>query len=211
MIEIHPVQPFDLEALYRIALATGDGGADATALYRDPKLIGHIYAGPYVALCPETVFVAEDTDGVSGYIVGATDTHAFETRLETEWWPDLRAEYADPADVPQADRTPDQRRIHTIHHPRQTPSGIADAYPSHLHINLLPRVRGRGVGRALMDRWLAAVCELGSTGAHLAVGTANARAIRFYTAYGFRTLAAVPRPALGAVWLGITLRRDGPV
>jgi ribosomal protein S18 acetylase RimI-like enzyme len=210
MIEIRPVQPDDLDALYRIALATGDGGADAVALYRDPKLVGHIYAGPYAVLCPETVFVAEDTEGVGAYIVGAADTLAFETRLEAQWWPDLRAEYADSADVPQADRTPDQRRIHAIHRPRQTPSEIADAYPSHLHINLLPRLRGRGVGRALMDRWLAAVCEIGSTGAHLAVGVANARAIRFYTAYGFRVLASVPHPAVGAVWLGITLRRDGP-
>lgn len=210
MIEIRPVQSDDLDALYRIALATGDGGADAAALYRDPNLIGHIYAGPYALLCPRTVFVAEDDDGIGGYIVGAADTPAFEARMEAGWWPALRTVYPTPADVPQADRTPDQRRIHAIHHPRHTPSEITDAYPSHLHINLLSRLRGRGVGRALMDRWLAAVCEIGSTGAHLAVGVANARAIRFYTAYGFRVLASVPHPAIGAVWLGITLRGDGP-
>ena len=156
------------------------------------------------------MFVAQDTDGVGGYIVGAADTLAFETRLEAEWWPDLRAEYADYADTPHAERTPDQRRVHAIRQPRRTPSEIANAYPSHLHINLLPRLRGHGVGRALMDRWLAAVSESGSTGAHLATGAANTRAIRFYTAYGFRALALVPHSVSGAVWLGIALRRDGP-
>ncbi len=210
MIDIRPVQPHDLDALYRIALATGDGGRDAAGQYRDPKLLGHIYVGPYAKLCPQTVFVAMDAYGVAGYIVGAADTRAFETKLEAEWWPDLRADYADCRDVPRADRTPDQRRIHAIHHPHRTPGEIVEAYPSHLHINLLPRLRGRGVGRALMERWLAAVSESGSTGAHLAVGVVNTWAIRFYTACGFHELAWATDFVSGAIWMGIALRRGAP-
>jgi ribosomal protein S18 acetylase RimI-like enzyme len=205
MVAIRPVRADDLDALYRIALATGDGGADASALYRDPKLLGHIYVAPYVVLCPQTVFVAEDADSVGGYIVGAADTPAFETRLEAEWWPGLRTTYPAPCDVSRAEWTRDQRMTHMIHHPRRTPNEITDVYPSHLHINLLPRLRGRGAGRALMDRWLRAVYAAGSTGAHLAVGSANARAIRFYTENGFRALAWPPYPAVGAIWLGIAL------
>lgn len=206
MTVIRPVRADDLDALYRIALATGDGGADAAALYRDPDLVGHIYAAPYVVLCPETVFVAEDTDGVGGYIVGAADTRAFEARLQAEWWPRLQTTYPPPPDTPRADWSADQRRADTIHHPRRTPGEITHAYPSHLHINLLPRLRGRDLGRALMDRWLRAIGEMGSTGAHLAVGRANRRAIRFYTAYGFHELDWAPRLAAGAVWMGIVLR-----
>ncbi len=205
MIDIRPFRADDLDALYRIALATGDGGADAGALYRDPKLLGHIYAAPYAVLCPETVFVAEDADGVGGYIVGAADTPAFEARLEAEWWPRLRATYAEPADVPQADWTLDQRRIRTIHHPRRTPSEITSTYPSHLHINLLPALRGRDVGRRLMGRWLQAIRQFGSPGAHLAVGRDNTRAIRFYTACGFRELTRLPHPVAGAAWFGVIL------
>jgi ribosomal protein S18 acetylase RimI-like enzyme len=209
MIEIRPFGADDLDALYRIALATGDGGADASALYRDPRLVGHIYAAPYATLCPETVFVAEDDGRVEGYIVGAADTRAFETRLETAWWPDLRAAYGDPVHIPRHDWTLDQRRINTIHHPPRTPQAIAGAYPSHLHLNLLPALRGRDVGRRLMDRWLQAIRHLGSPGAHLAVGRANTRAVRFYTAYGFRELALSPHPVAGAVWMGIALGRGG--
>jgi ribosomal protein S18 acetylase RimI-like enzyme len=205
MIEIRPVRADDLDTLYRISLATGDGGADASAPYRDPKLIGHIYAAPYVVLCPETVFVAEDDDKVGGYIVGAAYTDAFEARLETEWWPALRPAYPEAAGVPRDDWTLDQRRIHTIHHPSRTPHALTSAFPSHLHINLLPAFRGRDVGRRLMDQWTRAVRLLGSPGAHLAVGRANTRAIRFYTAYGFHELAGPPHPAAGAVWLGIAL------
>ncbi len=205
MIGIRAVRADDLEALYRIALATGDGGADAAALYRDPKLVGHIYAAPYAVLCPETVFVAEDADGVGGYIVGAAGTRDFEARLEAEWWPRLRAIYPDPVATARDGWSPDQRRCHAIHHPHRTPVMISAGYPSHLHINLLPRLRGREVGKRLMDRWIDAVRALRSGGVHLAVGTTNARAIRFYAAYGFRALDGVPHVAKGAVWLGMKL------
>jgi ribosomal protein S18 acetylase RimI-like enzyme len=207
MVAIRAVRADDLDALYRIALATGDGGADATALYRDPKLLGHIYVAPYVALCPETVFVAEDADGVGGYIVGAADTPAFETRLGAEWWPRLRAIYPDPGAATGDGWSPDQRRCHTIHHPRRTPAMISADYPAHLHINLLPSLRGREIGRRLMDRWINAVRALGSSGAHLAVGTTNTRAIRFYAAYGLRALDEVPQETKGALWMGMKLRR----
>jgi len=64
MAEIRAFWPSDLDDLYRICLATGAGGDDASGLYRDPKLIGHVYAAPYANLSPPTVFVVEDADGV---------------------------------------------------------------------------------------------------------------------------------------------------
>jgi GNAT superfamily N-acetyltransferase len=200
--DIRPSQRGDLEDLYAIALATGDAGADATGLYKDPKLIGHIYAAPYALLEPGCALVAQDGAGVAGYIVGARDTPAFEERLEAEWWPTLRPLYDDPTDKPPADWNADEMRAWQIHHPRLTPERITAPYPSHLHINLLPRLQGRGVGRALMDRWLATVKALGSTGAHLGVGPGNLRAMQFYAAYGWRVLeAASPR----TTWLAMDL------
>src|SRR5580700_2330225 len=90
---IRPYRPSDLDELYRICLLTGDAGQDATPLYQDPRLLGHIFAAPYGILEPSLAFVAEDAVGVGGYIVGALDTQAFEARLESEWWPGLRGRY----------------------------------------------------------------------------------------------------------------------
>lgn len=207
MITIRPVRASDLDALYRVALETGDGGADASALYRDAKLLGHIYAAPYAVLSPETVFVAACGPVVVGYIVGASDTAAFEASLEATWWPTLRAVYPDPAEASRADWTLDQRRMRTIHHPPRTPCQITDVYPSHLHINLLPAARGEGVGQALVGRWLRTVQELRSTGVHLAVGVSNTRAIRFYELCGFREPHGLPSPTAGARWLALALPR----
>lgn len=190
----------DLDAIYKIALKTGASGEDASALYADPRLVGHVYAAPYVLLEPGSAFVAEDGEGVGGYIVGTADTRGFDERLEAEWWPKLRPGLADPA-PPAETWTADQRMAFLIHHPFRTPSRIVARYPSHLHINLLPRLQGRGLGTRLMDRWLARMKELGSPGAHLGVGGANVRGCAFYKAYGFTKLEETPY----AIWYGMAL------
>src|SRR3974377_815697 len=138
MIEIRAFRPADLDDLYSICLATGAGGDDASALYRDRKLVGHVYAAPYATLSPRTVFVVEHAEGIGGYIVGAPDTRDFETRLETEWWPSLRNHYEDPFNEPCSDLSGDLLMTYKIHHPGRTASEIVEPYPSHLHINLLP-------------------------------------------------------------------------
>jgi len=178
------VRPDDLGALYEIALATGDNGQDASGQHQDGRMVGHIYAAPYATLEPGSAFVAEDRQGVAGYIVGTHDTDAFEARMEAEWWPPLRAQYA----LPQGDYrgwSADQLRAYQIHRPQPPPKRVTQRYPSHLHINLLPRLQGKGVGKRMIDTWLGRMRELGSPGAHLGVGAKNTRAIRFYRAYGF--------------------------
>ena len=205
MAEIRTYRSEDLDALYRICLETGDAGKDATALYTDPRVIGHVYAAPYAVLSPETVFIAADDEGVAGYIVGPVDTKAFEEQMEAEWWPRLRAQLKDPADMAPHSWSRDERMRFLIHHPVKTPGRIAKGHPSHLHINLLPRLQGKGFGKRLIDTWLDAMRERGSPGAHLGVGTANEHAVGFYRHYGFRELERLGPPA-NVIWFGMALR-----
>jgi ribosomal protein S18 acetylase RimI-like enzyme len=206
--DIRPYRPDDLEALYRIALATGDSGGDAAHLYGDLKLVGHLYAAPYAILNPQTAFVAEDEEGVAGYILGAADTRAFEALAEECWWPTLRPFYRDPVDTLHSQWSADQRLSYLIHHPWRAPARIVEPFPSHLHIDLLPRLQGRGLGRRLMDLWLATVRALGSKGAHLGVSPANARAIRFYRAYGLTEPVLAKPPPAGVLWFAVELAGD---
>ncbi|MES1990232.1 MAG: GNAT family N-acetyltransferase [Pseudomonadota bacterium] len=185
-MNIRHVTKDDLPALYDIALKTGDAGQDATHLHKDPKLIGHIYAAPYAIFEPESGFVVEDDEGVAGYIVGTCNTLAFDDLLENEWWPLLRKNYADPSDIPFNEWNADQLRAFLIHYPFKVPQRIVDTYPSHLHINLLPRLQGKGVGVQLIDRWLQQMDMAGSRGVHLGVAPTNERALYFYRNYGFK-------------------------
>lgn len=202
MTLLRPFETRDLDTLYAIALVTGASGEDASALYRDGKLIGHIYAAPYALLSPETAFVAEDDDGVAGYIVGVLDTHAFDDRLEREWWPALRAQYADPSGTPPSGWDADQKRSFLIYHPKRTLDAVVDAFPSHIHMNLLPRLQGRGVGRGLLDRWLREARSLGADGVHLGANADNLRAIRFWQRHGFRRLDV---PGEASAWFGLRI------
>src|SRR3546814_10637207 len=129
MAGIRGVRPDDRDALYAVVWATGHEGGDAAALYRDPRLRGHVYAGPYAALHPELVLVAEDAGGVAGYVLGTADTRAFEDRQEAEWWPPLRAAYPDPADTPPDRRTADQQRCHRIHRSEEHTSELQSLMP----------------------------------------------------------------------------------
>lgn len=195
---IRPYEDGDLEDLYRICLLTADNGGDATPLHCDPQLPGHLYAAPYGLFEPSLAFVAEDDAGVGGYVIGALDSHAFEERLESQWWPRLRERYPEPP-PPLAPRqwTPDQRSAYRIHHPWHTPDDLAARYPSHLHIDLVPRLQGGGNGSAMIRTLLAALAAQGSPGVHLHTGKANVRAIGFYRHLGFAELSA---SALGIIF-----------
>ena len=188
---IRPYKPDDLDDLYRICLQTAANGQDATSLFRDPKLPGYVHVAPYVTLEPSLAFVAEDRSGLGGYIVGALDTRAFEQRLERDWWPALRARYAEPS-PDQADdlSRPEQYAIHDLHHPWSTADDLARCFPSHMHINLIPRLQGRGIGRRLIETITSSLRNHGSPGLHLLVGFSNQRAAGFYRHVGFTEFPA---------------------
>lgn len=180
MSTIRPATLHDLPGLYRVCLETGDSGRDATLLYRNPDLLGHVYVGPYVVGQLDLAFVVADADGVAGYCLGAADTRAFEAWEEEHWWPLLRDQYP-----LTAGSTPDDEIVRLLHSPPQPPDSVVVPYPSHMHIDLLERIRGQGVGRALVQRLLDALSERGSTGVHLGVGLDNDNAQAFYRHLGF--------------------------
>lgn len=179
---IRPFRPGEERALYDICLRTGASGEDATGRYRDPNLLGEIFVGPYLRLAPALAFVSEDESGVAGYVLGVADTSAFEKSCERDWWPPLRARYHPDTFPPNS---PDARLVHTIHNPRATTADVVERYPAHLHIDLLPRLQGRGYGRRMLESLFAALRAAGVPAVHLGVGLANQRAIAFYDRMGF--------------------------
>ena len=93
-----------------------------------------------------------------------------------------------PAGVPRDQWTPEQAKAHLIHHPWLPPGELASRYPSHLHINLVPRLQSGGHGRRLISRLTDELRRHGSCGVHLGVRPANVRAIGFYRHIGFTQL-----------------------
>ncbi len=147
---IRPYHPSDLCALYRVCLLTGDSGSDASLLYRDPELLGHVYVGPYAVLEPDLSFVLTHSGSPCGYVLGTRSSVDFYERCERDWFPVLRERY--PLPSPE-DVSMDAAMIRHIHAGHRANPGLA-AYPAHLHIDLLPAAQGSGWGRKMIETLL---------------------------------------------------------
>ncbi|MFF5297351.1 GNAT family N-acetyltransferase [Paractinoplanes globisporus] len=199
MPEIRPYRPRDRAALYDICVRTADSGGDARGHYSSDDLMGDIFAGPYVQLDPEVAFVVDDGGEAVGYVVGTPDTAGFVKRWTAEWIPFLGGKYPVPPPPP---RTPSEDMIAALYRPERmlVPGIDLDAFPAHLHIDLLPPYQGRGFGRKLIDRFTHAV---GAPGVHLGMRSTNVNARAFYDRLGFEELAV---PGAGPItYLGLRI------
>ena len=193
---LRPANLGDSEAFYAISTATGDGGRDAAPLHDHARTIGDLYSVPYLHLAPELSFVIEDEEGVGGFVVGSRDTRAFAARLGREWLPQRQAAYPAP-DTPWLNRH-DRARIEALHAPPETPEAVISEYPAHMHMNLDARLRGRGAGRRLFERFLDALGP-DAPGLHIGAHSTNAGGIAFWHAMGFRRLGS---STAETVWMG---------
>lgn len=192
----------DEPGAYYVCLKTGDYGGDGEAFYsEDPNALGRIFVGPYLAYEPELSLILEDEEGICGYALSAFDSRAFFARYDTEWRRDLCARFPEPqGDSSQWTRV--QQVHHWYHHPDYFCPEPYETYPSHLHIDLLPRAQSRGFGRRMLEQLMDALCRRGSPGAHLGVSTLNTPALGFYQRLGFRELTRVGSGRDGCVYLG---------
>lgn len=186
--KIRRCEPRDEAAVYEVCLKTGHAGNDATHLHDNPRALGHIYVGPYMHLEPELAFVLEDQIGVCGYVLGALDSAKFYQAYLSEWLPCIRAQHPEPTGDP-ASWTPTQKIYYEYYHPEVFYPQPISEYPSHMHIDLLPRAQGRGWGTRMTETLLQGLIASGSPGVHLAMNGANNRAYAFYRKLGFDELA----------------------
>ena len=185
---IRPARPTDQADAYYVCLKTGDHGKDGEPFYpEDPDALGRIFVGPYLKFEPDLSLILEDDQGICGYAFGAFDSRAFFTRYEREWRPDLCARFPDPKGDPNQ-WTRVQEVYSWYHHPDYFCPEPYATYPSHLHIDLLERARGRGYGRRMLEQVMKKLRQRGSPGAHLGVSALNQPAFEFYQRLGFREL-----------------------
>src|SRR5690606_7372227 len=93
------------------------------------------------------------------------------------------------SDVCSSDLPSGWTRVQEVHSWYHRPAYFCpepyEAWPSHLHIDLLPRVQRRGYGRRLIETLVARLRDAGSPGVHLGVHPSNTGAIAFYHRLGF--------------------------
>ncbi|MEU6035158.1 GNAT family N-acetyltransferase [Actinomadura sp. NPDC047616] len=180
-----PYRPGDRDAVYDVCVRTAHEGGDSRHIYPDLELMPSLFAGPYVHLEPELAFVLDDGERAVGYIVGTADTAAFVKEYRASWLPTLVERYPAPSGPPV---TPSDAMIELMHDPERMLVPGLEAYPAHLHIDLLPEHQRQGHGRALMRAFLDALRRRNVPAVHLGMVTANTAARAFYDRLGFHEI-----------------------
>ena len=202
---IRPARSGDEPGAYYVCLKTGDYGKDGEPFYRDdPDALGRIFVGPYLAYEPELSLILEDAEGVCGYALGAYDSRAFYARYEAEWRRELCSKF--PMPTGDSSRWTRAQNIHVLYHqPDYYCPEPYERYPSHLHIDFLPRAQGRGFGRRMLEQVMDKLRQRGSPGAHLGVSVPNVTAPGFYQRLGFRELIRVGTGNDACIYMGKSL------
>lgn len=182
-MSVRPAQLSDLPYLYDICLKTGLHGGDASDVLSDPYIIGQYFAAPYLFFEPELCFVFDIDRIPVGYIVGTSDTQAFNDWFNSHWLPQLRHKY--PYSAGQSSL---EHFLYDIIHEGAIAPDFTDQYPAHLHIDLLPAGQGRGVGKQLIQTFVETLNAKQVPGLHLGVSLANVRACGFYRKMGFHEI-----------------------
>ena len=205
-VSIRPYRASDREALGRVCVLTGDSGGDATGRFQSDLLLPAVYAFPYLDYAPHLAWVVESEGGPAGYILGVADVASFSRWWEEEWLGVLHQMFPRAETWPEADRT----LLARAKNPQALVHEDAGAFPAEFHIDLLPEVQRRGLGRELVQRFAKEVCDRGASGIAIGVGAANLGARKFYERMGFDALGQEVSETgeIVAYRLGKTLDRD---
>ena len=198
---------------------TGDGGKDASTQFKDPLILGRRWVPPYVSLEPfmALCLVSEDhNQEVCGYALGCLDTMTFAKKLKEIYLPQMQKIY--PIDHHVESPFRDNEVVKDFHNYELPPESVYTKFPSHMHIDLVPRVQGAQLGRTLLGTLLHTIRKQGGTMIHLEMHKDNERAKTFYRRCGFRPLcprgndlylglhASLPNPELVSIPGGAVVR-----
>ena len=180
---IRAYQASDRATVRSIVFATGFMGDPVDWLWGDAKSFADLFTRYYTDREPESLFVAERAGTVVGYLSGSVDSGVSGGAAKREIGRlVLQGALLRPRLAPFF-----WRSMLDIARDRGAPDDVlGDArWPAHLHINLLPEGRGKGLGRRLMDCWIERLCQRQSPGVHLGTFAENSRALRFFEGCGF--------------------------
>jgi len=201
---VRPYTTKDRAAVWALAADTAFFGDPVEAYLDDRALFCAAFVAYYTDYEPERLWVAEIDGGVVGYVTGCGDSRRqaqiFRSQiLPSVLWGVLRGRYRVGRKTIRLAR---RMACEWLHQGRIDVS--SDAFPGHLHINVTAGARGRGIGRALLERSLAQFWQTGVRGVHLSTSDRHVAACHLYEAVGFRLLWSWRTQ----LWRGLV---DGPV
>lgn len=184
-VVLRPYEAEDRGRIRHICFETGYMG-EPEWQWRDRESFADLYTSYYTDAEPESAIVAERAGVVEGYLLGCVDSRrawseaSIFVRLLRTRWIALRPSTARFVWRSFADVARDKVRGLPL-----PEAAHDDRWPAHLHIDLLPGIRGRGVGGRLLRAWLDRLDQAGVAGCHVQTLAENARALAAFESVGF--------------------------
>ncbi len=186
-VVVRRYQARDRDQVRHICHVTGYMGEPAAWMWRDVESFADLFTGYYTDAEPESALVAELDGEVAGYLLGCVDSrHAWNPATIFGRHFLRRGIGFRPGTAGVVWRSFGDVVVEALHR-RLPPVPVYDArWPAHLHIDLLPSIRGRGVGATLIRTWTDHLQAAGVPGCYLETLGENHRAMAFFEAMGFQ-------------------------
>jgi ribosomal protein S18 acetylase RimI-like enzyme len=185
-MRIRPYEAPDRSGVRNVCYETGFMGDPVEWMWRDKESFCDMFSGYWTDREAGSASVAESDGAIVGYLLGCSDSR----RVWNEG--KLLAHHAFVRGVAFKRGTAGVFwRMTTdgisdaLRHRLPPPTYFDERWPAHLHIDLLPVCRGKGVGAALVRGWLERLRREGVRGCHLQTMAQNVGAIAFFEAMGF--------------------------
>ncbi len=192
VVTIRHYQNADCSAVCDISSDTAFFGEPVEAFLDDRRLYCDAFARYYVIYETSFVWVAENGDGIIGFLFGCADTAAY----STNW-----RRYIIIRVLVNAVRGSYRIRRRTLSFAFGMFMGMIRGeepmvdlvdYPAHLQIDVKLGFRGLGIGRELIIAYLEQIRGLGVGGVHLVTTSHNVVACHLYEKIGFQLLDRRP-------------------
>jgi len=195
---IRPYMDSDREAVRALCAATALYGQPIAPLITDAGLAADALSSYYTEFEPESLFVAEESGAVTGYLAGCVDTRRFERVTARRIAPRLIATFVARGLVFRRGSwrvmagllAAGVRRARVMR-------AILPAYPAHCHVNVAAQTRRSGAGTALWGAFHERLEARAVSGVHVSTPTAAGKL--FFGRVGFTILARYPAATLGGV------------
>jgi ribosomal protein S18 acetylase RimI-like enzyme len=173
--------------LIDICYKTGWSGEDLTGknIFNDKKSFAMVYVLYYIEHEPDNCFVALENGNVIGYVIGTVNTSNQKEFFRKKIYPKivLRKIFITSWKYPESVKNLTQLLKTTI--ASNMDKKILLNYPAHLHINVLKKHQGKGIGSMMLTKFIEHMKQNEIAGIHLGTSSQNQKAISFYKKFGF--------------------------
>lgn len=181
-----PYEFGDRAAVRYICNETGHLGDPVDPYFSDREVFADLHSLYYTDVECDSSFVIEEGGDVIGYLLGCLDSRRYRAWVKSHLEPHiLRRGLTRGVLVRPGTARLVWRFVADWLLERPQYGDAGEEYPAHLHINLLPAGRKRGLGGLLMKNYLNLLQTRGLPGVFLETTAENTSAVAFFRSQGF--------------------------